>query len=213
MTDEKKKNLVLDLDETLITYHFLNLNIDDDVFDSIQCKNLLFKVSFHKMLVFYRPYLKEFFDVVKQHYNIYFYTNATEGYLNKFITNAKKMTDFKVSGCVFRNGDECYHDEIRLKSLKKLGLTIDNTIIIDDNKYAWNDKYRSNIINIPLFIVDVEDREGKHLTDSHLCTIMNELSKTDDMPDVQEFVKSINTVLLMSTLSKDAQDRIKKIMS
>jgi hypothetical protein len=214
--NKPKMNIVLDLDETLIGGFFQvsklkdesdsdNDNDNDNVNDNDNDNNndndndIFLGVGNLKMFHRYRPHLVEFIDYIKERYNIYIYTNGNKSHYDNFIKNIKGLINFTVKGCSYRN--DSFYEEIPLKTLEKFELSPHDTIIIDDNKNAWSEKYREYIIKIPIFCVDIRDKSRKYIYDSHLKTIMCELEKLnlETEIDVKKFVDSVNEIFMNSS--------------
>lgn len=161
-------------------------------------KDIFLGVGDPKMIHRYRPHLVEFIDYIKDRYNIYIYTNGNKLHYENVIKNIQRVIDFKVSGCSYRHAEyEFDEEDVPLKTLDKFELSPHNTIIIDDNKYAWHEKYRGNIINIPIFYVDIYDEYCGYIYDSHLKTVTDQLKKLgSEFVDIEKIVKSINEIFI-----------------
>ena len=133
----KKINIVLDLDQTLIS--------SEELKGFVQDQKKLNKFRYEKMdttyITFERPHLQEFLDFLFKNYNVSIWTAASKNYalfiINKFIRKRGRKIDF-----IFFS----YHCDLStsegrgLKGLDMLwdtfkltGYNQNNTIIIDDN--------------------------------------------------------------------------------
>ena len=170
----KKYNLLLDLDQTLISAEAS----EEFDFEKYKNKKELFRCDDMDgyYLIFNRPYLQEFLDYVFENFNITIWTAATKDYalfiIEKIILNNKK--ERKLDYILFS-----YHCDIskkRNKYSKVLstlwdiynldGYTPENTIILDDYK---EDVYKSQpnncIIAIPFEFKNKNSEKDKFLKD------------------------------------------------
>lgn len=125
----RKLNLVLDLDQTLISSANYTLNQETKY-----CNFELYLTSFflgcHKYVVYKRPYLFEFLEYVSKIFNVYVYTAASLEYALPII-NAIHL---KLNKQLFI---EVYSSNGQNKYLASIGLNKLNTIIIDDQPDYW----------------------------------------------------------------------------
>lgn len=133
----KKFNIVLDLDQTLISSE----DLKDFVPDQKKMSHFKHAKMDNSYITFERPHLQEFLDFLFKNYNVSIWTAATKNYalfiINKFIRKRGRNIDF-----IFFS----YHCDLStnegrgLKGLDMLwekfklsGYNENNTIIIDDN--------------------------------------------------------------------------------
>jgi TFIIF-interacting CTD phosphatase-like protein len=172
----KKLNLILDLDETLIFSIYedisreqlmllngcnLSFNLEENKLNfsciPIPYKNYYFKKSYNKYYVFIRPYLIYFLISLSKYYNIILYTNATKTYtyiiikfINDLINKFNKVDNiFKI--IYYRNSNFINEKDLNRLYIYDNSINITNSIIIDDNKNAWNKYYNEIIYEIPKF--------------------------------------------------------------
>ena len=132
----KKFNIVLDLDQTLISSEDLK-----DFVPDVRMKLFKHAKMDETYITFERPHLQEFLDFLFKNYNVSVWTAASKNYalfiINKFIKRKGRVIDF-----IFFS----YHCDLStnegrgLKGLDMLwdkfklaGYNQNNTIIIDDN--------------------------------------------------------------------------------
>lgn len=164
---DKKLNIVLDLDNTIIYVKIIDKW--DDILkikyiELFKNKNLLGKFIIGKKtyVVFIRPYFSYFLNTIKMYYNLYIYTNSHSEYCSNIIKLLKKKySDFDIKKIICRNNsyswikklssitNEC--DDLHFLSNENNYFEfIKNTIIIDDNIEIW--KYdKQNVINVKSF--------------------------------------------------------------
>jgi len=178
MSNNKKLNVILDLDSTLI-----NAVENRDKIKVPSDSGLLYKDWIPFFRIYERPYLQEFLDYLFDNFNVSVFTAADKDYalfiVDKFVLNKnpKRKLDF----FFFR-----YHVELSNKhysGVKDLRLIWDlfkiygfypcNTLIIDDlNLVEKTNPYNT----IPIKAFDVLDKNGNYNTtmvndDSLLSTI------------------------------------------
>jgi hypothetical protein len=186
-----KLNIVLDLDETLVHGKMIH---DIKRFEELKKrKNVLYALEDPMMVVFFRPHIVDFIKVVQAHYNIYIYTNGHKIHYDNVVKNLRDKVNFNISDCVYK---EFFFEDMPLKNLKKLGLSQNNTIIVDDNLHTWCDVDKYNIVNIPMFVVNIKDEDEYHLNDNYLNILATQLIKTRRTKNVIESVRMINNKIL-----------------
>ena len=143
-TDSNKKNIILDLDETLIsaisTDEYDIKKDDKKAFEKFECKNMD-----NYYYVFYRPGLQKFLDYLFDNFNVSVWTAASKDYalfiIDKIILDNENNNDRKLDYIFFS-----YHCDLSKKlknGIKDLSILWDvyklpnynsnNTLIIDDN--------------------------------------------------------------------------------
>jgi TFIIF-interacting CTD phosphatase-like protein len=166
--DDNKLNLVLDLDQTLIDAEYIFLE------KNTICKNsklFMFEQN-NNLMIHGRKNLFDFLFEMKDKFNIYIYTNATESYSHKIAEFIENKFDEKIfSGIICRDYDNYYNltkelDDFCLRNISKF-----NTIIIDDRNDIWDEKYHGNIIKI------IEFKHPNYDDDIELDIIKNLLNK------------------------------------
>lgn len=163
---DKKLNIVLDLDNTIIYVKIINTNdiLKIKYIELFKNKNLLGKFTIDKKtyVVFIRPYFSYFLNTIKMYYNLYIYTNSHSEYCSNVINLLKKKySDFDIKKIICRNNSYTWikqlslitneYDDLHFLSEENNYFEfVKKTIIIDDNIEIWNfDK--SNVINIQSF--------------------------------------------------------------
>lgn len=143
--NNNKLNLVLDLDNTLIySIQFPKISQKKYIYDNT------FKILFKDMnietirlpneiYVFkFREGLKSFFKETNKFCNYYIYTASMIYYAEQIIEKLKKQFKIKIKG-IMANRDLKNRD--LYKNLEKINLNSNNSIILDDNCYAWEKIY------------------------------------------------------------------------
>jgi TFIIF-interacting CTD phosphatase-like protein len=138
----KKHNLILDLDQTLISSE----EIDKVNLDSLKTKMDLFRVDVLDDMykIFSRPYLQEFLDYVFKNFNVSIWTAASKDYalfiIENIIINKKpeRKLDFIFFSyhCDISKNDKKYSKELCMlwEKYKLMGYSEKNTVILDDFK-------------------------------------------------------------------------------
>lgn len=149
-----RKNIILDLDQTLIYSEFTK-----DFKKSEKTKLFVHKKLDKDYITFERPYLQVFLDYIFKNYNVAVWTAANKSYavaiINKFILiKPGRKLDF-----VFYS-DHCDISKKQNRGLKGLsmlweyfkirGYNETNTFIVDDNNEV-NRIQKKNCYHIPIF--------------------------------------------------------------
>ncbi|WP_338765501.1 HAD family hydrolase [Bernardetia sp. ABR2-2B] len=145
-----KTLLVLDIDETLI-------------FGSTQKLDKAFDFTVFNYFIYRRPYLKEFFERIKEHFLIALWSSADDEYVEEI---AKKIipNDIELefvwgrSRCSYKRNfnpifddyqnylaSDNYHFVKPLKKLKKKGYKLERILIVDDTPHKSKENY-GNVI-------------------------------------------------------------------
>jgi hypothetical protein len=158
-----KKNVVLDLDNTLICAEA----IEEFPFTNKGIKENSLKFAIHNLdniyIVFERPYLQEFLDRLFEEYNVSIWTAATKEYalfiIKNIICPIGKRRKRKLKWIFWDyHGEISYKKYNHPKNLKLLwndfkldNFYSDNTIIIDDYKNVIKKQKKNSIRVIPPF--------------------------------------------------------------
>ncbi len=145
-------NLILDLDNTLIfslELYNSKINPKNNINRNIltQHNNFLCKLEhdIKEYNVFTRPYLNEFFNIVRNKYNLYVFTLANTIYAEKIISELEKKFNIKIIN--FWTMDNLKEKNLKKKTLEITNIDLNKTFIIDDNINAWiNTQEYLNII-------------------------------------------------------------------
>ena len=157
--DEAKKNVVLDLDNTLIFAEYMKKFPFED--KKIRTKSIRFEL--HDMdgyyIVFERPSVQLFLDRLFQKYNVSVWTAASKDYalfIVKHVILARpgRKLDYILFSHHCELSDSKYSDSKNLKMLSEhFGIedyNLTNTIIIDDHPEVYNTQ-PDNAIQIKVF--------------------------------------------------------------
>jgi Dullard-like phosphatase family protein len=132
----EKKTLVLDIDETLV-YATTNRTELRHVDETIQIKMTKFGAGV-KAYLSYRPYLFEFLDALRNHFELILYTCGTAAYAAAFSESVEKNGGkryfdhvLSLQHCLFSMENEIYIKDLKIleegRSLKDV-IIVDNTI-------------------------------------------------------------------------------------
>lgn len=122
-TDNNKKTLILDLDETLVHSTFASCPMYSDFKVNVRVNNQCYPVSVLK-----RPYIDEFLKTMAKHYELVVFTASISQYANSVID--KIDPNHLIHHRLFREHCICYNN-LYVKDLKFLGRYLNETIIID----------------------------------------------------------------------------------
>ena len=188
---KKKKNLILDLDETLI--NALSEEEQSMVRDFDERKNLFKYTNMDSYYsVFHRPGLQKFLKYIFKNFNVSIYTAASKDYalfiIEHIILRNKKKR--KLDYIFFS-----YHCDLSKKlknGIKDLSILWDiynlegynknNTIIIDDNPDVKKTGY---CIQVPEF--NFSDRDSEN--DDYLSKLRHMLEEYKNLPDDHEYIQ------------------------
>ena len=171
----KKKTLILDLDETLVHSGFNQFKRKSDIIlnISIDGKN-------HTIYVLKRPNLDNFFKEISELFEIFIFTASISEYASPLLDELDK--DNILNGRLFRQ--HCiYNNGLYLKDLKQIGRDLKDIIIIDNNpvSYAIN---QDNGIPILTWYDNINDNEL-----NKLIPLLRYLSNVDDVrPIIKQIV-------------------------
>jgi TFIIF-interacting CTD phosphatase-like protein len=201
--DNNKLNLILDLDQTLISakadneYDIKNVDMDK------KAQKFEFQDMDKYYIIFERPGLQKFLDFIFKNFNVSIWTAASQGYalfiIDKIIVKNKK--ERVLDWIFFRyhcNISEKIYDtsknlEIIWKDYKIQGYNKHNTIILDDYKEDVYSYQKDNCILAKLF--EFSDQNSEH--DDFLQKLQHELSKYIDYKTNP--AKTINDALVNET--------------
>jgi len=176
----KKKTLVLDLDETLVHSQFMAFSDPSDVVIQIELENEL-----HDIHVMVRPGVKEFLEKMSKLYEIVIFTASVSKYADPLLNIIDKK-----GYCphrLFREHCSLINTTF-VKDLQRLGRDIKNIIIVDNSPISYA-LHPENGLPILTWFEDKTDRELYKIT-----TILQFLSSVSDVRDfIPKFVDN-NTI-------------------
>ena len=168
----KKLILLLDLDNTIL--HCCSILLSPEQFKNLKEKYLKYfsKIPiknnlnrYDSILIKFRPYLRTFFKNIKNKYEIFVYTQATEEYAKSIIqyVNINFENDIlSISRMMPRSLNEEGFAEN--KSIKNVFPTQDKMIlIIDDNKDVWKESGNNFIYIYPYRFFSERDKSTNKL--------------------------------------------------
>ena len=167
----KKKTLVLDLDETLVHSQFMSFSDPSDVVIQIELEN-----EMHDIHVMVRPGVKEFLEKMSKIYEIVIFTASVSKYADPLlnIIDKKGYCPYRL----FREHCSLINTTF-VKDLQRLGRDIKNIIIVDNSPISYA-LHPENGLPILTWFEDKSDRELYKIT-----TILQFLSTVSD---VREFI-------------------------
>ena len=178
----KKFSLVLDLDETLISFKLCP-----------EKNNGLLRL---------RPGLLEFLDEMKKKYELIIFTSATNDYAEPLLNGIeknKKIFDHKL----FRQHTIVYNNEI-VKDISKIGRPLDKMIIVDNLVQNFRLQKENGIMIKPFWGEDCYDRALFELKD-----ILNKIA--DEFDDVRMGIKKYKDDILCKVSSSFSKNNKYKI--
>jgi TFIIF-interacting CTD phosphatase-like protein len=150
--NKEKKLLILDIDETLIHAREEPLNYQWH-----------FETDLY--LVYCRPYLADFIDFCREHFQVAIWTTGGEEFAAQIVKNIFPE-DYKLE--FVWSQDRCTHyfnEELcengylkNLYKVKKKGFKLENVIMVDDTPSKLKNNY-GNLVPMPEFIGNVNDIE------------------------------------------------------
>ena len=221
-----KKNIILDLDETLINANYIE-DFDTEEYKRIYRETLSksknpfeFKVMQEYYIVFKRPYLDEFLDYIFKNFNVSVWTAASKDYALWIIKNyIIKDTNRKLDFIFFSYHCTYSHKESESKGSKDLSLlwkdfqlsnyNENNTIIIDDNSEVYNIQMERVIPAIEFNIFNYNLENDKFLRD--IIPILEEYKNMKGIPNdsIDKFVE-VNDALVDDEFDKE-EKRLKEL--
>ena len=176
--NNKKNNIILDLDETLISSQVLE-EFNPDDYDEIQ------HMTFHNMedyyVVFERPHVQEFLDYLFENFNVSVWTAATKDYAlfvvsNVILVKPERKLDLLLFSYHCRWSEKNNNGHKGLKTIwddiKIPGYDETNTYIIDDLPEV-NEIQPGNSIRIEPF--DISKKDSEH--DDELLKVADKLKE------------------------------------
>ena len=169
-----KKTLILDLDETLIYSSFKPFSVKgSDLTVKYQVPNKKYIFSSY---IIKRPGLDDFLNYVKEKFEVVIFTASMKEYADAAIDAIAPW--IPSSHRFYRN--HCKHLKgVYIKDLSKFNRPIESIILIDDSFVALS-LNRSNVITIPAWFGEANDRELSKLQN----LILPQLEKADDVRNV-----------------------------
>ena len=187
---EKKLILLLDLDNTIL--HTCSIPLSEDEITSLknQYNDYIGKIglkkeygpfSYDKIIVKFRPHLKEFLSLISDKYQIYTYTHGTKSYATgiiQYINSKLGKNALSIDRLIARE-----NNIIESKTIKKVFPTTDNIVVIlDDRRGVWAET-SENLINLYpyYFFYDrcMHEIQGKYVAnddDNVLYSVMHILN-------------------------------------
>lgn len=201
MSNSKKPNILLDLDQTLISAE------PTEEYDFKKNKERADKFTYHDMdgyyIVFERPGLQKFLDWLFANYNVSVWTAASKDYALFIVDKILLSNPNRKLDHIFFS----YHCDVSnakkdgTKNIKTLGevfklpkYKLDNTIILDDYDEVYNTQPKNCIIAHPF-----EFNKSGSENDDFLVKLQPQLetlkSEVEGGNSVQQYVEGINNAL------------------
>jgi hypothetical protein len=180
--DNSKINIMLDLDQTLISAEPL----EDFPFDKPGIKEKALKFAIHNMedyyIIFERPHLQDFLDYLFENFNVSVWTAASKDYALWVIDKIVLRRPGRKLDFIFYS----YHCDLSTKKCKRSSKDLrmlwkhfklpnygsHNTLIIDDLPNVWKQSSCNTIAAVPFEVLN-EDSEN----DEFLLETQNKLEK------------------------------------
>jgi TFIIF-interacting CTD phosphatase-like protein len=202
----QKMNLILDLDNTLIStfnfnfYNNKNTEIDhinDSMISILHLPNFL-------GLVYIRPHLYDFLEYIFTSFNISIWTASSTIYCREVLKMILTETRFNETIVILARDNNNYVD---IKTNKIYKNVIRNNIIQKPLDLLWNDIQLSSIftkentliidnnsnilVENPYNSLVIQEFTSKSVNDTSLCTLINWLKIIQNVPDITEINKDI----------------------
>lgn len=174
----KQINIILDLDETLVSAH----GVKDFPFEDKSIREKILQYKIHNMesyyIIFERPHLQEFLAFLFKNFNVSIWSAGSKDYVAYIVKNIILKDDRNIDYLFWsyhcKSSTKKYKNKKSLEMLwdryKLQGYNANNTILIDDLKETC-DPQQNLCINVPEFNV-----LNKH-TDKYLLKLESILKK------------------------------------
>ncbi len=169
-----KLNLVLDIDETLVSSLFKPeevlkaRSIISEQNHSVKYSNLRIKFTnddICQILVLYRPKLRFFLESIAKYFNIYVYSHGMSKYISEILNDIDPDCRLINRKNIITNSLTTQVTDTARKCLSKLNLNdkenLRKTLIIDDILNVWLEEYSKNVIISKKFIPFYDISENK----------------------------------------------------
>lgn len=213
-----KKNIILDLDETLINAQIIE-DFDLELYKSLYKSKLTnnkspfrFEIMEDYYIIFQRPHLQEFLDYIFNNFNVSVWTAASKDYalfiIKNFILikpNRKLDYMFYSYHCSFSKklgkGSKdlsLLRNKYKLKNYNKY-----NTIIIDDYSEVFKTQPKNCIPAIEFSIFSYDMSEDTFLKD--IIPILEEYKNSDYIPEksIKNFIEKNKKITSSKKLNED----------
>lgn len=175
---EKKYNVILDLDETLVSSH----GVSNFPFDKPDIRNKILNYTFHNMesyyIIFERPHLQDFLKFLFKNFNVSVWSAGSKDYVAFIVNNVilkpdpTRKLDYLLWSYHCKDSNKKHKNKKCLKILwddyKLDEFTKKNTVLVDDMKETCQPQ-KKNCINVPVFDI-LETKK-----DSYLKELRNKL--------------------------------------
>lgn len=169
--DTTKLNVILDLDETLVSAY----PVEEFPFNDAQVRDKIINYTFHNMesyyIIFERPKLQEFLDYLFKNFNVSVWSAGSKDYVSFIVHNVILKKGRKLDYLFWSH--HCKESTKKFKSKKNLKLLWDiyklpeytkkNTLLIDDMEDTYKVQ-KKNCIRALEFDV-LETKKDSHLED------------------------------------------------
>ena len=169
-----KLNLVLDIDETLVSSLFkpeevsLARNLISGQTHNVKYSNLKVKIVGEEtcnILVLYRPKLRFFLENMAKYFNIFIYSHGMSKYVSEILNDIDPDCKLINRNNIIANSQKNQVSDTAKKCLSKLNLNdkenLRKTLIIDDILNVWMEEYSKNVIISKKFIPFFDISENK----------------------------------------------------
>lgn len=172
---EKKYNVILDLDETLVSSH----GVSNFPFGEKEIKNKILNYTFHNMesyyIIFERPHLQEFLNFLFKNFNVSVWSAGSKDYVSFIVNNVILKSDPQRTMEYLLWNYHCKDSMKKYNTKKNLNILWDhynienfnkkNTILIDDILENCQHQ-KKNTINVPVFDILSSNKDSylKELT-------------------------------------------------
>lgn len=174
-----KKNLILDLDQTIISAESYSKEFKSPTDEEKEKQNKYIRHNMDDLyVVFERPHLQEFLDYIFEKFNVSVWTAATKDYGIFIIENIIKHGKENRQIQYFMHSSHCSISKKKTGNTKDLTMlwehwdckifNKDNTVIIDDYDEVFNTQ-KKNCIRAPEFKYSEDD--------SHNCDFLKNLKE------------------------------------
>lgn len=178
---KKKYNVILDLDQTLISAEVLDqFPFGEKGIEQKAKKFPIYDIDGY-YIIFERPYLQSFLDWLFENYNVAVWTAASKDYalfiVDKIILKKpNRKLDFILFSYHCSLSKKFYDNSSKklkmiFDMLKPYNYTNENTLILDDNKEVHKSQPNSSILIKPFYFLNIDSEND----DEFKSTIKNQI--------------------------------------
>ncbi len=181
---EKKRTVILDLDETLIHSDFKGIYENHDHVISFNSDGETFSVP-----IFIRPCLKDFLEHISENFELVVFTASVKEYADAVLNYLDPENKYFKSR-FYRDSCMNISNKLFLKDLRIFNRSLEQLVIVDNSIYCFANQL-SNGVLINSFYNDKNDNELSNVQ----SYLLNYLSEASDVRVTNEQVFNFSSIL------------------